>query len=70
MTLLYFDQKTRTTTQAEISLHNDKMRAEIAHLAAQTTKFNKKIRRYESVVVAGGASALTLVIVAVTKLLL
>jgi len=57
-------------TQAEISLHDDKMRAEIANLAAQTTKLNKEIRRYEPVVVAGGASALTLVIVAVTKLLL
>ncbi len=57
-------------TNAELSLHDDKMRAEIAHIAAQTTKLNKEIRWYEAVIIAGGASALTLAIVAVTKLFL
>ncbi|SMD02570.1 hypothetical protein [Primorskyibacter flagellatus] len=57
-------------TNAEISLHDDKMRAEIAHLAAQTTKLNKEIRWYEAVIIAGGASAVTLAIVALTKVLL
>lgn len=52
---------------AEASLHDDRMRAEIAHLAAQTVKLNKEIRWYEPVIIAGGASALTLAIVAVTK---
>ena len=57
-------------TNAEISLHDDKMRAEIAHLAAQTSKLNKEIRWYEAVIIAGGASAVTLAIVALTKVLL
>ena len=57
-------------TNAEISLHDDKMRAEIAHLAAQTLKLNKEIRWYEAVIIAGGASAVTLAIVALTKVLL
>ena len=57
-------------TNAETSLHDDKMRAEIAHLAAQTAKLNKEIRWYEAVIIAGGASALTLAIVALTKLFL
>ena len=57
-------------TNAEISLHDDKMRAEIAHLAAQTTKLNKEIRWYEAVIIAGGASAVTLAIIALTKVLL
>ena len=57
-------------TDAELSLHDDKMRAEIANLAAQTTKLNKEIRWYEAVVIAGGASAMTLAVVAVTKLFL
>ena len=62
-------------TQAELTLHDDKMRAEIAHLAAQTAnlaaqtaKLNKEIRWYEAVIIAGGASAVTLAIVAVTAL--
>lgn len=57
-------------TTEELALHDDKMRAEIAHLAAQTTKLNKEIRWYEAVIIAGGASAITLAIVAVTKIFL
>lgn len=57
-------------TQQEQSIADDKMRAEITYLAAQTAKLNKEIRWYEVVILAGGASALTLAIVAVTKLFL
>lgn len=57
-------------TEAEASLHDDKMRAEIAHLAAQTSKLNKEIKWYEAVIIAGGASAMTLAVVATTKLFL
>ncbi len=57
-------------TNAEINLHDEKMRAEIAHIAAQTVKLNKEIKWYEGVVIAGGAAGLTLAIVAVTKLFL
>ena len=57
-------------TSEEQSLHDDKMRAEIAHIAAQTMKLNKEIKWYEAVVIAGGASAVTLAIVAVTKMFL
>ncbi|WP_243613838.1 hypothetical protein [Shimia aestuarii] len=47
-----------------------KIDAEIAKLMAETTKLNKEIKWYEAVILAGGASALTLAIVAVTKLFL
>lgn len=57
-------------TDQELRLQDDKMRAEIANLAAQTSKLNKEIKWYEAVMLAGGASALTLAIVAVTKLFL
>ena len=64
-------------TTEELKLSDDKARAGIANLnaltanlAAQTAKVSKETRWYEVVILAGGASALTLAIVAVTKLFL
>ncbi len=57
-------------TDAEQRIEDDKMRAEIAHLAAQTRKLNKEIRWYEAVIFTAGVSGLTLAIVAITKTLL
>ena len=57
-------------TDREQALADDKMRAEIARIIAETAKLNKETRWYELVIFAGGASALTLAIVAVTKLFL
>jgi len=57
-------------TQQEVQLHDDKVRAEIAKLLAETAKINKEARWYEVVILAGGASALTLAAVAVSKLFL
>jgi hypothetical protein len=57
-------------TEREQALADDKMRAEIARIIAETAKLNKETRWYELVIFAGGASALTLAIVAVTKLFL
>ena len=48
---------------SRIALENAKLRAE-------TSKISKEARWYELVIFAGGASALTLAIVAVTKLFL
>lgn len=45
-------------------LQSDKISAEIAHIMAQTIKLNKEIRWYEVTIII----AVTLVIVAVTKL--
>lgn len=62
-------------TEREQALADDKMRAEISRLVAETGKMvaetgklNKETRWYELVIFAGGASAMTLAIVAVTKL--
>ena len=57
-------------TDREQALADDKMRAEIARIIAETAKLNKETRWYELVIFAGGASALTLAIVALTKLFL
>lgn len=57
-------------TEREQALADDKMRVEIARIIAETAKLNKETRWYELVIFAGGASALTLAIVAVTKLFL
>lgn len=57
-------------TQAEQTLADDKMRAEIGKISAETIKLNKEIRWYEAIILAGGASAITLAIVAVTKIFL
>jgi hypothetical protein len=54
----------------EQALADDKTRAEIARIIAETTKLNKETQWYEPVIFAGGASALTLAIIAVTKLFL
>lgn len=48
---------------SRIAIENGKLRAE-------TSKLSKEARWYELVIFAGGASALTLAIVAVTKLFL
>ncbi len=55
-------------TKQEQSIADDKMRAEIGKLMADTAKVNKETKWYEAVILAGGASAITLAIVAVTKL--
>lgn len=57
-------------TDREQALADDRMRAEIARIIAETAKLNMETRWYELVIFAGGASALTLAIVAVTKLFL
>ena len=57
-------------TEAEVKLDDEKLRAEVSKLIAETTKLNKEIKWYEAIILAGGASALTLAIVAVTKLFL
>ncbi|MEM1430618.1 MAG: hypothetical protein AAGG09_14275 [Pseudomonadota bacterium] len=56
-------------TQAEQALADDKMRAEIAKLIAETAKINKETRWYELVVIGAAASALTLAAVAVGQFL-
>ncbi|MFA8385444.1 MAG: hypothetical protein ACEPO2_07455 [Pelagibaca sp.] len=57
-------------TDREQALADDRMRAEIARIITETAELNKETRWYELVIFAGGASALTLTIVAVTKLFL
>ena len=60
-------------TEAEKLEWDTKLRnidALTAKLQAETTKLNKEIKWYEVIILAGGASALTLAIVAVTKLFL
>ena len=64
-------------TEAEVKLDDEKLRAEVSKLIAETTKIgmetrklNKEIKWYEVIILAGGASALTLAIVAVTKIFL
>ena len=56
-------------TKAEQALVDDKMRAEIAKLTAETIKLNKEIKWYEAIVIAGGASGLTLALLALAKFL-
>ncbi len=53
-------------TEAEVKLDDDKMRAEISKLIAETSKINNENRFYPLVV----GSGVTLAIVAITKLFL
>lgn len=57
-------------TNAEASQHDKKMRAEIVRIAAQTTKLNRDFRWYQAVFIAVCASAVTIGLIALTKIFL
>ena len=55
----------RSMTEKEQALEDLKLRAEIAHLNAQTAKLSKEIRWFEAIILFGVAG----VAVAITRLL-